>query len=222
LQFDNGDLDGVWTGYDHINKRTTTGRYSFKRLRRVRIKRYQAQHRAAVLDILAATFGQGYLSDVDKAAAEDKSITYVALDGRRVCAFGYAYLASAGALANIARGLDPRFTPALRDADGKGTLGVIQTLAVEPSVQGRGVGTQMLTSLEEYLWRQEATAIIVPAWQRQTGVTVAGLLKASGYVAWGSALQYWRAACDRDEFQCPDRGSTCVCDAVFYRKTLAR
>jgi hypothetical protein len=80
----------------------------------------------------------------------------------------------------------------------------------------------MLEALEEYLWHCGATAIVVPAWKRRQGaVTIAGPLEAAAFRPWDTVSLYWRAACERAEFNCPDRDTACVCDAVFYLKVLA-
>lgn len=223
LRLDEGDLSGVWTGYDHKNKTTTKGVYWFKRLARVRIRKYEPKYRAAVLDILGTTFGQGYLGGIDAAASRRRAQALVALRHGKVRGFAYGFIAEKRELKSILKGRDCQPTPDVRHADEAGTLGVIQTIAVGPKVQRRGVGTAMFLKLERALLRDGAEVIIVPAWRYDDQVNLRGVLDTARYQEWSTIPGFWKTECDQREFHCAAReGDHCRCDVICYRKTSFR
>lgn len=223
LELDKGDLEGFWTGYDGKTKqRNMGGEYSFKRIKKVKIKRYRSKHCGAVLDLLNSTLGEGYLSNVNQVASQKGTIAYVAIESNCVRAFSYGYLAHQGYLSELTQGKGALPTPELKVADKNGTLGVIQTVSVDDKMQGRGIGTLIFNRIERRLWYKGATAIVVPAWQIGTVINMEGILKSSGFTSWSRIALYWKEECDRNAFKCLARSNQCVCNAVFYRKIKGR
>ncbi len=46
------------------------------------------------------------------------------------------------------------------------------------------------------------------------------LMEKLGFAFWLKLETYWKRRCDLGEFACLDRGETCTCEAVFYRKRV--
>jgi predicted N-acetyltransferase YhbS len=214
------DLDGIWVGYDHANRKTTHGRYWFRRKSSVRVLGYQPKHRAAVLQIISETLGAGYLMDIDSVVRKPNVKAFVAVSDERVKAFAFGFVCEPTELQSI---LTPHTLPLPLDvkyADDSGRLAVIQTVAVAPSLQGRGVGRTLMETLESALKKSKAELIVTPAWSVRGAVNLAGTLRKLGHVEWETIANYWKAQCDADAFRCPARTDSCVCDVVWFKKTL--
>jgi len=211
-----GDLEGFWSGYDHVNKSATSGRYIYRRLREIEIVLIENSHKTGILSVASAQFGPGYVSETDLENGPNKSIL-VALLNQKVSRFVIGEVANLVSLYKIDANLVAK--DVLR-AGTEGKLG-IKTIAVAGDAQGHGIGERLFAAMERILQRRGAEIVAVPAWKTSRGINLGGILDNNGYEPFLELPRYWKDGGDRSEFKCGERQSDCVCDLVWYKKPLA-
>ena len=108
----------------------------------------------------------------------------------------------------------------LDEADAKGVLGVIQTVVVAPEHQGKGIGTKLLRIVHDAIIGRDADKLIVTFKRGPASVHVGCLMENQGFEFWLKLETFCKTRCDLGDFVCVDRGETCTCEAVFYRKRV--
>ena len=91
---------------------------------------------------------------------------------------------------------------------------------VAPEHQGKGIGTTLLRTVHDTIIGRGADKLIVTFKRGPTSANVGRLMEKLGFELWLKLESYWKARCDLGEFACVDRGETCTCEAVFYRKRV--
>lgn len=140
--------------------------------------------------------------------------------------FSISYLLQAGKFQEVVLEGHP-LPPSINDvlyADNLGTLGVLKTVAVDPSLQGRGVGTALIKEGEKRLSKVGASLIVVPAWERADGnLNIGGVLEHLGYTSSAKIEYFWKQDCDAGSFVCPERTKCkeCVCHVILFRKAVS-
>jgi ribosomal protein S18 acetylase RimI-like enzyme len=212
-----GDLEGFWSGYDHVNKSATSGRYIYRRLRDIEIVLIEDSHKTGILSVASSQFGPGYVSESDLEPGPDRSIL-VALLNQKVSGFVIGEVANLVSLYKVDANLVAK--DVLR-ASTEGKLGIIKTIAVAGDSQGHGIGERLFAAMERILQRRGAEIAAVPAWKTTHDINLRGILDNNGYEPFLELSRYWKDGCDRSEFKCGERQSDCVCDLVWYKKSLA-
>jgi GNAT superfamily N-acetyltransferase len=210
-------LDGLWSGYDHVNKTTTSGRYIFKRLVEVNILPLRNSNVAAVLAIAEKVFGPDYLSGADLSDASSREV-FVALNNRQLV--GFAAVEAGGVSTTLKEPI--RVPRDVLHGEKSGTLGIIRTIAVAEYLQGHGIGEQLFLAMERDLKRRGKTLIAVPAWEDNNGIHLNGIISGNGYERFLTCKQYWKDACDSGVFSCRGRDprNGCLCNLIWYKKAF--
>jgi ribosomal protein S18 acetylase RimI-like enzyme len=223
-----GDLEGAWCGYDHENKQTTSGTYTFRRTAKVEIIGMQEVHKAGISNIASSQFGPGYVSDADLDNGDKRFVLVGVLSAEgSTQVVGFAI----GEIADISDRYQvrTRLPDDVRRAANSGKLGVIKTIAIADRYEGRGIGNQIFNAMERMLQSRGADMIVVPAWKSSRGIHIKGLLDHNGYIPFLTCPRYWKEQCDKSEFVCNDRQQItatgeqkleCICDLVWYKKAL--
>lgn len=212
----NDKMSGMWSGYDHVNGGLSAGTYNFVRMPKVKIRRARRSDRTAVLSIADHQFGPGYVKESD-VAPDAGNLVLVAVDAGRVVGF------AVGEHRTDHLHLSPDLTErpkSVADANSRGCLGQIKTLAVEERYQGRGVGYELFVRMENALRKKGVDMALVPAWASPEGINIEGILNLNDYVQHSYAERHWKDECEANEFECPYKESGCRCDLVWYRKPL--
>jgi ribosomal protein S18 acetylase RimI-like enzyme len=208
-------LDGVWSGYDYMNKTVSVGRYIFKRLLPIKIKQAYHGPYTGLLTIAARRFGPGYLSENDMKS--NNWVVHVAVYRRRIVGFVL------GGFTDFIAETKDRLSPIPFDipaAATKKTLGIIKTIAVDSEFEGMGVGDRLFTCMAASLKKRGGELIVVPSWKSNKGVHLQGILKTNGYEPFLTEARFWKSGCDAKDFCCGSRTDECVCDLVWYRKAI--
>lgn len=217
LRINGSRLEGLWSGYDHINRVTTSGRYVFNRLSPVKLMRPQPAHIPAILAIADHVFGPNYVSESDLQIDSGFQVL-VGLYQDKVAGFVLGEIGTVSGKLQNAANLQPDITY----AEKMGTLGIIKTLGVSERLQGQGIGNQLFLAMEQHLQRKGCTLIAVPAWKDNIGIHLEGILLGSSYEPFLTCERYWKDACDAGTFSCRCRkhSSECLCDLIWYKKLL--
>lgn len=186
---------------------------------KILVDNFKQQHTTRVMAIAHTAFGAGYFDEIVKAHSDGNRLFLVAIADDAVCGFVLARLLAADGSSELLKGDAACLPRHMKLADKEGKLGVIQSIAVAPSMQGRGVGRALLTAAEDSLRALDGEGILVPAWKHGQQINISGVLRGAGYQVCGEIAQYWRADCDARQFQCPVRETEYVCSMVVYFKS---
>lgn len=174
----------------------------------------------AVERIAQAALGAGFVGDVAAYLDRTESYGLVALIEGQTAGFVLGERWVPGHL-GMRFGRQETYPAGLVRADADGQLGVIQTIAVDGSHRGRGVGRKLFGGAESCLRRVKVRWIVVPAWTVDGRVHLGPLLDESGYHAVADHPDHWRDACERGEFHCPARrDGPCRCIMRLYARML--
>jgi len=217
----NGDnLEGMWSGYDHENKSTASGRYIFRKKASISILTARNEDITSILDFSSHLFGEGYVDDVRNLINDKKAVALVAVENGDIVGFILGKLCMRDEAKILVNSLE-KLPADLENSDKEGTLGIIKTLGVTSSRQGHGIGEALFSSAESRLKKLGAKTIIIPAWKNGNIVNIDGLLKHFSYNHFLSDSDYWKGNCENGKFRCPSKsGGKCVCSVEFYKKSL--
>ena len=218
LKISKNNLDGMWNGYDNENKKTSGGRYWFKKLYDIQVSPFKTEHLNDILHTSVNAFGYGYL-DADSIMNDEVRYAIVATVDDEFAGFCLGYVEREKNLAEITQQSHRIVPDDVRMADDRGSLGVIKSIVVRKKFRGHGVGTSLIKMAEEELIRRSADCILVPAWKMDDGTNIQDILLSLDYSEWFESKNYWRADCDAGKFECVARANDlCRCSVVFYRK----
>lgn len=221
-------MTGVWTGYDHENSKVSTGEYEFRKVVPMRPPfRADKRHLAEIQTVAVDVFGPGYFKDIQDELQEGELRFVLGIRQKLprgadspIVGFAAGYLLASSELAGLL-GIPVTELPRnLASADANGTVGVLKSIAVKRDLQGRGVGYTLFEAAENQLKRLGATCVVIPAWKSPAGYNLHGILKRQDYKEFLVKPDYWKSACDKKDFSCPERSEHCVCHAVFWSKVL--
>jgi len=218
-------MTGAWTGYDHANSKITTGEYEFRRMIDLQPAfRADKRHRAELRAIATSVFGPGYFKDIEEELQQSDGRFVLAVRPRRqreVIGFAAGYLLPANTLVSLLGATKADLTAELLAQDSEGTIGVLKSIAVLESQQGKGVGHALFSEAEKRLKNLGANSVLVPAWKTSARFNLQNILSKKEYKHVFSNRTYWRASCDAGEFKCPARIDACGCEALFYARIVS-
>lgn len=216
-----GRLEGVWAGYDSVNRDVSAGRYRFWPVNEIKVTAMRDDHLDGALTVLGTALGDRYVTREDLQQYVDKSSTraLVALDDAGVVGAVTAdLLDSQDGLLDLVpadqRDAFVRLVPETKFS----RLGYLHSVAVDPSSQGRGIGTSLVRAMTEELWSAGVTTVVSVGWTDHEGCHIEGPFTALGYAARGDIDGYWTQDSVVKSYACPTCGNPCTCTArVFTR-----
>jgi GNAT superfamily N-acetyltransferase len=219
-----GDMHGLWGGYDSVNADITGGSYTFRRCPEVTVKPASADDAARVCGLLGDALGDFYVdvSTVRQAIVDDENATcLVAVDSAN-------HLIGAATLHLVDRSTIARFIPVGQQAicDRLHVLrfhervGLLRAIAVRASYRDRGVGTELTTAGANWCAAKGATAMLAFGWSSPQGCHIAGVMDATQFEQVAELENYWTEDSKAKHYLCPACGPICSCSAVVYSKAL--
>jgi GNAT superfamily N-acetyltransferase len=218
----NNDLEGIWSGYDNVNKKTSSGRYIFKKIENISIVPAKSIHIAKILDLATDLFGYGYVEDIESYIRDTEAFVYVAMYEDKIIGFASGKLCEKKSLLDLIHTNNHHFlSPDILHSSDRGNLGLIKTVGIEKTFQGRGYGTILLLEIEKALKNIGINTLIVSAWVDKDTTNIGGVLKQNQYNEMFYDNSYWKEDCEKNKFFCPSKtGNTCQCGARFYKKSI--
>jgi GNAT superfamily N-acetyltransferase len=187
----------------------------------MRIEEYSPRWQAKVSALADRVLGAGFFESPAQIHRDAASCVFVAIDEQdEVAGFVGGRLLPEGGLGHFLEHRLPTIPEDLEKADAEGTLGVIQTVVVSPEHRGQGLGTKLLQIVHDRVIGRGADKLIVTFKRESRAVDVDHLMEKLDFAFWLKLETYWKRRCDLGEFICVDRGDTCTCEAVFYRKKV--
>jgi ribosomal protein S18 acetylase RimI-like enzyme len=182
----------------------------------VRIQEYRSSQQEAVMALTDRIFGEGFFEGPGDAWRDPDTLALVATEGDDVVGFTSGRLLPEHGLRDFLDGQITDIPADISEADAKGNLGVIETVAVSPEHRGSGIGTKLLRVLHDHIVGYGADKLIITFRRGPSSSKVKELMERLGYEFWTSMESYWHERCDRGEFKCVDRTDACNCRAEIY------
>lgn len=185
------------------------------------IEDYTPARQGAVLALAERVLGAGFFESPSRILRDPEGVILVAVgDDKSVIGFVLGRLLGAGQLRDFVGDRIAEIPEELVDADAKGVLGVIQTVAVDPDHQGEGVGTKLMAAVHDTIIGHGADKLIVTFKRGPNVPHVHSWMEKQGFTFWTKAPSFWKERCDLGDFKCPARQESCQCEATFYRKQV--
>jgi len=187
----------------------------------MRIEEFSPRWQEKVEALADRVLGTGFFEIPAQIQGDAASCVLVAIeDNEVVSGFVRGRLLPEGGLNDFLEHKLPDIPEDLQRADAEGALGVIQTVVVAPEHRGKGLGTTLLQVVHDKVIGRGADKLIVTFKRESRAVNVDQLMEKLGFEFWLRLETYWKRRCDLGEFVCVDRGNTCTCEAVLYRKKV--
>ncbi|MCE7056900.1 GNAT family N-acetyltransferase [Algoriphagus sp. AGSA1] len=211
-------MDGLWSGYDSINQKISSGRYSFVPIAgNMKIRDIKQNDLSKVLEISDQELGKEYLDeDILTKISSDRFIFRIAeTEANGIIGFCYSYITSPTEfIEDFGVESLPR---SLKFSD---SIGVIKTIAVLDSQKGKGVGSSLLSNVQEILKQRNIHSVICIGWRSEVGVNIEGLMKLNRFIFFKEIKNFWTIDSKEKGYLCVDCGNPCSCSAMIYSKAL--
>lgn len=169
------------------------------------IEEYRSSLQDEVAALTDSIFGEGFFEGPGEDWRNPDTLALVAIEGEEVVGFASGRLLPEDGLAGF---LDQQIddVPAdIAEADSKGRLGVIESVAVAEEHRGSGIGTKLLRVLHDHIVGYGADKLIITFRRGPSSSRVKDLMERLGYEFWTSMDSYWKTPGDDGEPQRVDR-----------------
>lgn len=207
----NNILEGLWAGYDSVNRSTQKGRYTFKKQLTTTIKSL-GNYTAPALAIFGTSLGEKYIDAplIVEYINCDKKAGFVAIYNSTVIGVVICEI-----LDSLDVLINAKEVETLLPKTNYFTHGIIRSVAVLPLFRSQGVATELTERAIQWLKEAGATQIIALAWIEEK-CNAGGLLEFFGFHATGVIENYWHQDSINKGYSCPRCGNPCCCSAAVY------
>lgn len=187
----------------------------------MQFEEYSPRWQKRVIELADQILGPGFFRNPSEIAQDPESRVLLAVtqDGK-LAGFACGRLLERGGLMGFLEYKVPEVPEDLSAADTDGVLGVIQTVVVAPAFQGQGIGTKLVQMIHDAIIGHGADKLIVSFKRGPASAHVHQWMEKLGFELWIQLETYWKTRCDLGDFGCIDRGDSCTCEAVLYRKRV--
>ena len=193
-----------------------------ERSRAIYFEAYSPSRQSQVTALADQVFGAGFFPNPGEIAQEPDTRFVLCLsdDGEELIGFIFGRLLPPEGLRDFFEGRVESIPKDIAEADAKGVLAVIRTIAVAPGQQGKGVGTKLLEIIHDSLVGLGGDTLMVTFKRDPGSPGVDKLMHKLGFELWAESGTYLRQRCDQGQFKCVARTDRCNCKALFYRKPV--
>lgn len=220
-QKNGGILDGIWAGYDDQNKTIEHGKYMLRKNIDITIKKGGPEHASKVLLLLSDQLGEGYM-DVSDITFGPKEFLFVAEYDGEVVGFALSVILDKDDFKNHLLGQKYRTPADIRISDQMGTLALIDSIAIDPSYQKRGIGSKLVKKSLEALREAGAKAVTSFGWKEGDNVNIGPTFRYFGFKERKEFEKFWHQDSIEKDYDCPHCGNPCNCSAVLFSRTLTK
>jgi len=205
-----GDMYGLWSGYDSTNKKIQSGKYSFIKIPEILISKLKAKQIPSVLRIAEKQLGEAYINVEDLKSEEN--IAFVATISGRVVGF---CTAKNDFISNIYKKIPQLADKKLKQLEVVNNVGLISSIATDPEFTGHGVGDKLLGTCLKELKESGSDTLLMTGWKSDNGVHIGSLAKKYGFNEILEIPNFWYEDSMTHGYRCPSCGEPpCECSAV--------
>lgn len=213
-----GEYDGIWAGYDSLNRMVKSGKYQWRRLLEPSMSLIEDDPRLKekLLAILAVSLGKKYINGVEfqgyLGAQKNKFAVSALVNGEAIAValadtmerdnLEYYELAARKAGFNIFLSSYQR-------------VGHLKSIAVRNEYRRQGVGTLLCLDVIERLKKAGCTAVFTVAWESGSAPASMNMFETIGFSRLGDIKEFWKVDDINQDHQCPKCGFPCTCTAIF-------
>lgn len=211
-------MDGLWSGFDSVNGKVTSGRYLFRpELRSVVVRPAHREDLLEILRLADAQLGTGYVDEGSEHFLEEPgAFGFVAVHRGQVIGFALCAVCTPDEAISAMRVRVPLHIRAAEQ------VGVLKTAAVDERYLGQGVGSMLVTACLDRFQADGVRAVYAVAWKSGDRINIGGVLRRHGFVPAGEVENYWKDASMEAGFSCPVCGQPpCTCSAVIFTAVLS-
>jgi GNAT superfamily N-acetyltransferase len=224
IEGQNADMDGLWAGYDSVNRSVTGGQWLFKRCPPVTIAPATDEAAAEVVALLGEALGDLYIDreHVVELIRDPKGACFVARDeeGELVGAATGSVLSPDDLKTKLPAGQDDLLKGALSSVRYHAKIGLLESIAVRPKFRGRGAGTGLVEAVTDWFAAVNATTALTFGWKTKAGCHIGGALASSGFSEVVEVADFWTADSITNGYSCPEDGNPCHCGAVIFSRPI--
>lgn len=214
----NGDMNGLWSGYDAGNKNIIAHKYSFKRVPKFTIATISQRDVPAVLHLAEHQLGAAYIHVKDLTFG--KSVAAFSSTSGKVLGFCTGKKITLQDLYELIPQLKAK---KLKQLEAGENLGFIGSIATDPSYSGRGIGSAVIQSCIQGLEAMNINVLVMTGWKTGNGVHIGGIAKNLDFQPVLEIAEFWKNQSIEQGFSCPSCGHPpCLCSAVVYVRHSAR
>jgi len=207
-----GDMEGLWSGYDSINKTIMSGRYSFIRKPTLTIEKISQQHIPAVLNIAEKQLGAAYIN-VGDLLSKDNVAAFASVEGK-IAGFCTGKRIS---LQQLYENIPQLENKKMKQLEAVEDLGILASVATDPSYSGRGIGSALVGYCIDELEKKGLNVLVMTGWKSDKGVHIGSIAKNHGFEAILEVPEFWKEDSIRNQYACPSCGQPpCLCTALVY------
>jgi len=225
LKVDNKrNMFGLWSGYDSVNGKITSGKYVFHPFQRdFAIFNIAKEHIPQILDISDDELGKDYINfDILERVINDSDnyickLAYNQNDAK-IIGFCLCFIMTPQDIPQIIKLPESQIPRALMYSD---RIGVIKTVAVNKKCQGAGVGKRLIEDCYNELRKRQVQSMCSVAWSNNEKINVHSILSALGFRKLIEIPNYWSEDSLENGYMCPACGMPpCRCSAIIYTQSV--
>lgn len=210
----NGRLEGLWAGYDPVNKSVQLGRYLFAKSLPATIKPLTQEHLPYALALFGTCLGERYITrDQLKAYVEDKDKKgFVAVDSTNNV-LGAVLCETWNSVPQV----NEKVSTLLPDLDFH-KCGFLKSLAVSEDQRGRGIGLKLASAALDWMRSNGSTTEVAVSWVENGHCNAKGVLENLGFKEQTKIDRFWYQESKEKGYICPSCGNPCECAALIFRR----
>ena len=186
----------------------------------MKFEKYSPNWQRQVREVADDVLGAGYFGKSSEIAREPNTHLIVCIDNNQLLGFAHGRLLPKRGLRDFLEQRVDFVSNDFDEADLAGAFGVIQSIAVAPDHQGKGVGTGLISRLHDLLVGHGADKMIASFKSGPSSSPIEGIMQRMKFEYWLRLETTFRERCNQGKFVCGDRTDKCNCEAIFYQKTI--
>jgi len=219
-----GGLEGMWTGYDSVNKAVQAGRYHFWPLRAAVVEQMMSSDLDRALAVLGQSLGRRYITREGLAgyANGDEGKAGFVCHGPGGTLQGAVTVEVAGTFESLLALLPQDAESTFRDLMPElefHRIGLLKSVATAPDSRSHGVGTRLVAAGVEWLWGEGSTCVLTIGWTDAEGCHIAGVAEGLGFRQIAAVPHFWTKDSQIFAYSCPSCGMPCNCEARIFVTT---
>ena len=215
----NGNLEGIWAGYDETVEKIERGRYTLIKRIDIKIRKATKADSVSVLQLLDQELGEDWihLEDIEQAIADD--FLFVADHEGEVLGFTLLRMLDQDDFKKELKGHKYKIPRDIEVASKSKKLGFIEAIATDPDHQKRGIGSRLIEQSVASLKNAGSELICTLAWKTDH-THLAPAMEIFSFKEREEFEKFWYEESIKQDDQCPKCGDPCTCSTVLYTKAL--
>jgi len=217
-------MEGLWSGYDSVNQKITSGRYTFLPVvtKKLKVRPMTEEDLPSIIAIADDELGKDYVpidrlqSLLEEAQERKRFCTVAVLPDGSLAGFCMYSVITPEELKEKMKVPPEEIPKALLHSS---RIGMLDTAAVRSQHQRKGIGYRLVSGAVEDLLNRQVGVICALGWESKKGVNIGGILNTLRFQELRRYERYWEEDSVKYNYSCPDCGRPpCRCSAVLFAR----